>query len=197
MEDRVATLKRILGQTDTQVQELTSELQAQHAETMWLQAEVRSAATATTPAGTPAGGWGGVDTHMLENPDGFRGGEATWRDRSTVMRERCGEQWQWRRVDCMASVGPARRKCCSDASFWMVVGIDESEFQWRSLFERAMMRYEMRASETISLNQRLGMVLIRLDSGPLKDHLLLKSSKCYFGCAQCGSSHALLCGRTW
>ena len=43
------------------------------------------------------------------------------------------------------------------------------------LFERELTRYVTRASETISLNQR--MVLSGLDSRPLKDKLLLNSSK--------------------
>ena len=61
------------------------------------------------------------------------------------------------------------------------------------LFERELIRYEKHASETSILNQRTGMVLNRLDSGPLTDHLLLNSWKH----PACSSRHAHGCRRTW
>lgn len=45
------------------------------------------------------------------------------------------------------------------------------------LFERELLRYEARAGESVSLNQRVGMVLNGLDKGTLKDHLLLNSMR--------------------
>ena len=73
------------------------------------------------------------------------------------------------------------------------------------------MRYEKLASETVSLNQRIGMVLNGLDSGPLEKSLAVEFVEvcsvagvqladrelqmCYR--AEFSADHACGCGRTW
>ena len=68
MEERAETLERILGRADTQVQVLTTALQAQEHETVSLQALVRHATEGAQAGGRGNAGssGGGVDAHAGE-----------------------------------------------------------------------------------------------------------------------------------
>ena len=44
------------------------------------------------------------------------------------------------------------------------------------VFEREVLRWEAKAGEKMSANIRMGLVMLNLEEGPLKEHLLMNSS---------------------